>query len=194
MGKRVILGGVLAGILVFNWGFLAHMVLPLGETGVNMLPDEQAVMDSIKSTVKESGLYYFPGMKSMKEASESEMAAWTAKVKQGPVGILVVQTQGSEGITPRLLLTELGTNIASALLAALVLSQVRVNSTFLTRVGIVTLLGIFAFVTVHVPNWNWYSYPTDYIAAKAVEHTVGWFLAGLVLAAIVRAPRVKSDD
>ena len=34
MAKRIILGGLLGGILVFNWGYVAHMVLPLGEMGV----------------------------------------------------------------------------------------------------------------------------------------------------------------
>ncbi len=54
------------------------------------------------------------------------------------------------------------------------------------RVLFVTLLGIFGFATVSVPYWNWYGFPTDFTLAEAIDHVVGWFLAGLVLAAIVR--------
>lgn len=77
------------------------------------------------------------------------------------------------------------------MLAALILSQVRVGASYWTRVAIVTLLGIFAFVTVIVPYWNWYSFPADFVTSEAIEHAVGWLLAGLALAAIVRAPGGK---
>jgi hypothetical protein len=190
MTKRVILAGILGGILMFHWGFLTHMVLPLGEMGVRKLPDEPAVFAPIRSTVKEPGFYVFPAM-DMK-ASESEQQACLERAKQGPIGVLIVKPQGSEIVLPKLLLTEFATNTASALLAALLLSQLRVGASYWTRVGLVTLLGLFALVTVDVPYWNWYSFPTEFVASEAVEHIVGWFVVGLALAAIVRAPRAPA--
>jgi len=189
MARRILLGAILGGIVVFNWGFVAHMVLPLGKMGVHLLPDEAAVVGPIRSTVKEPGFYLFPGMDMSGQASESEQQAWLERAKKGPVGVVVVRPQGGEGLTPRLLLTELGTNTLSALLAALVLSQIRVGVGYWRRVGVVTLLGLFAFMTVLGPYWNWYSFPSDFVATEAIEHVVGWFLGGLVLAAIVRAPK-----
>jgi hypothetical protein len=191
MVKRIILGGILGGILIFNWGYVAHMVLPFGHMGVHVLPDEATVVGPIRSTVKDPGFYVFPGMDMSGKASESEQKAWEEKAKQGPVGVLIVQPQGGDGVTPRRLLTELGTNTVSALLAALLLAQVRGTVGYWRRVGLVTLLGIFALVTVIVPYWNWYSFPADFVASEAIEHIVGWFLAGLVLAAIVRVPGSK---
>ncbi len=188
MAKKIVLGGLLGGIVIFAWGFVAHMLLPLGTMGVHVLPDEAAVVGPIRSTIKDPGFYLFPGMDMSGKASESEQQAWLEKAKQGPVGVVIVRPQGGEGLSPRLLLTELGTNLASALLAALLLAQVRVGAGYWTRVGFVTLLGILAFVTVLVPYWNWYSFPSDFVATEAIEHTVGSFLAGLVLAAIVRTP------
>src|SRR5262249_32247822 len=124
MAKRVILAGILGGILVFVWGFVSHMLLPIGEMGVHVLPDENAVVGPIRNTVKASGFYLFPGMDMSGKASESEQQAFAEKAKQGPVGVLVVRPEGREFAMGRLLLTELGTNIVSALIAALVLSQV----------------------------------------------------------------------
>ncbi len=191
MVKRVLLGGILGGILVFNWGYVAHMVLPLGEMACHQIPDEAAVISTVRTTIKEPGFYLFPGIETSKHPSESEMQAWQEKAKKGPVGVLIVRPQGGEGMTPLTLGTEFGTNIVSALLAALVLSQVRAGASYWTRVGLVTLMGLFAFVTVIVPYWNWYSFPADFVTSEVIEHTVGWLLAGLVMAAIVRAPKAK---
>ena len=71
------------------------------------------------------------------------------------------------------------------------LSQVRAGASYWTRVALVTVLGLFALVTVVVPYWNWYSFPADFVASEAIEHVAGWFLAGLAMAAIVRVPTGK---
>ena len=114
MVKRVILGGILGGILLFNWGYVAHMLLPLGEMGVHILPDEAAVVGPIRSTVKEPGFYLFPGMDMSGKASESEQKAWAEKAKQGPVGVLIVQPRAASSSCFTSYGTELGTNIVSA--------------------------------------------------------------------------------
>jgi len=37
---RIILAGIASGIAMFIWSFCSHTVLPLGEVGVRMLPNE----------------------------------------------------------------------------------------------------------------------------------------------------------
>jgi hypothetical protein len=46
--------------------------------------------------------------------------------------------------------------------------------------------GLLGGLVLYVSQWNWYAFPTAYMLAQAVDHTVGWFLAGLVLARICR--------
>lgn len=36
----IILAGIAGGIAMFIWSFRSHTVLPLGEVGVRMLPNE----------------------------------------------------------------------------------------------------------------------------------------------------------
>jgi hypothetical protein len=189
---KVIVGGLVSGLVVFFWGFVSHMVLPLGEMGIRQIPNEGPVIGAMRDTIREPGFYFFPGMDKGKQASESDQQAWEAKMKEGPAGVLIIQPKGAEAMSPRQLGTEVATNIAAALLAALLLSQVRTDSRYWGRVAFVTLLGIFGFVTISVPYWNWYGFPTDFTTAEAIDQAAGWLLAGLVLAAIVRCPMVPS--
>ncbi len=44
MTKRVLLAGLLGGIAMYVWTAIAHMILPLGEAGIQEIPNEQAVL------------------------------------------------------------------------------------------------------------------------------------------------------
>jgi len=180
---RVVVGGIVAGIVVFAWGAISHIATPLGQMGMRQIPSEDKVLGAMKDGIHEPGFYIFPYIDNNK-ASASEREAWASKLKQGPMGILIIHPDGGEPMTPRQLGTELATNIVSAVLAALLLAQVRLG--FAGRVLFVAGLGLFGFVITSVPYWNWYGFPLEYTGAQAIEKIVGWFLAGLVLAAIVR--------
>ena len=58
---RILLAGVLAGIAMFVWTSIAHMALPLGEAGINEIPNESAVLSAMQSSMGDNaGLYIFP--------------------------------------------------------------------------------------------------------------------------------------
>ena len=61
MVKRVVMAGILAGVAMFAWLFVAHEFLPLGEMGVGAIPHEAAVLAAIQSAIPQGGLYLFPG-------------------------------------------------------------------------------------------------------------------------------------
>src|SRR5436190_5418006 len=107
MTKRIILGGVLGGFVLFCWGALSHMVFQLGDLGIQSLPSEEAALPALRGTVKEPGLYFFPGldMKAVKalpkEQAEAATKAWTEKWQAGPRGLLIIhpETTTSEPMT-----------------------------------------------------------------------------------------------
>ncbi len=189
---RVVVGGLIAGVVVFIWGAVSHMALPLGTMGIRQIPNEDGVIAAFRGSITQPGFYFFPGLDHSKPVSKSEYEAALAKIQQGPTGVLVIQPGGAEAMSPRQLGTELATNVVSALLAASLLIHVR--SGYVGRVLFVTLLGVFAFVTVNVPYWNWYGFPTDFLVGEAIDQVVGWFLAGLVLAAIVRPAAAQPKE
>lgn len=187
---RILAGGVAAGIVLFFWGFVAHMLLPLGELGLQSLPTDENLAAAIKQDVREPGLYFLPGWDKSKSQSAKDMESHMAEIAKGPYGFMVLYPNGRDASLAKCLPIEFGTNVVCALLAAILVSQLRPG--LVVRTACVTVVGLLASLMTLVPYWNWYGYPTDFTVAQIVENTVGWLLAGLVLASIVRPSTTSS--
>ena len=190
MLKRILLAGVLGGIALFVWEGIAHEALPLGEAGITALPNEAAFMATVKD-VKQSGLYFFPapenrpGMTSdeKKKAMEAMMQKW----KTGPAGIMVLQANGMDADSPKQLITPCVIDILVMLVAALLLSRATLLSSYMARVGFVTMLALFPILHADLPYWNWYGFPMTYTLAQFVMRIVGFLVGGLIVAKFVKA-------
>ncbi len=112
---KILLGGLLAGIVVFFWGFVAHMLLPLGEMGLQSIPNEDALTAAMKKDVGEPGLYFVPGRDMSKSQSTEEMEAYAAKISKGPYGFMVIYPNGRDVSLGKRLPIEFGTNVVCAL-------------------------------------------------------------------------------
>jgi len=188
--KRIILGGILAGIAMFMWEGLAHEVLPLGEAGIKGLPNEPPVLASIKDSVKESGFYIFPWMDTTPGLSKDQaMQKTMERAKAGPAGLMVVFPGGRDYPMGTLLGKQCGFDIVAMLIAAAMVSWAGVLKAFGGRVAFVTMLGLFPTLSVDLPFNNWYGFPATYTAAQFVVHLVGYLVGGLVIAVIVRPTR-----
>ncbi len=186
MGKKVLLGGIVGGVVLFVWGAISHMVLPLGEVGIKEMPNEQPVISAMQENLHEPGFYLFPGPGGGERTPEKQ-EAWAEKWRQGPIGILIYHPTGQELLSPTQLFTELFANILAALVVAFLLAQAVAGlSGFGTRVLFVALLGFLPGLDVDVGYWNWYGFPGSYTMAVFADHVIGWCLAGVALAAIVK--------
>src|SRR5262249_44749711 len=161
MTKRVILGGIVAGIAMFVWGSVSHMVLPLGEAGIKNLPNEEVVTRSLTENIKEPGFYFFPGPS--QKTTKEESQAWEEKYRRGPVGIMIYHPNGRDPITFRLLAIEALSDIICAWIAAFILAKTLGNvNTLLGKALLVSLIGLSASVAIDLSYWNWYGFPTQY--------------------------------
>ena len=50
----------------------------------------------------------------------------------------------------------------------------------LSRVAFGAALGAFASLAIDFSYWNWYGFPSAYLAAQMVDQVVAWALAALV--------------
>ncbi|RMD91714.1 MAG: hypothetical protein D6814_17875 [Calditrichaeota bacterium] len=196
MVKKIFLAGLLAGLGVFVWSSISHIVLPIGEAGIRYLPNESAVVSTLRENLSESGFYFFPGMQIDKtlsaEQQQAAQKAWQEKYRQGPVGILVYHPAGMEPFSITQLLLELLFDIFAAWVAAYLLSNTLGTAMgFWRRVLFVALLGLFASFVIDFSYWNWYGFPTSFTLAALSDQVIGWGVAGLILAALIK-PQAKA--
>ena len=188
--KRVLLAGILGGIAMFIWTSLAHVVLPLGEIGVQEIPNEPAVLSAMVGSLgTSSGLYFFPGTglpaTATREQKSAAMKEYRAKLANHPSGILIYHPPGAPDMFAAQLITELVKEILQTLIVVFLLAQTRLT-TFSGRVGFVTLAGIMAAMTTNMSYWNWYGFPANYTAAYMFTEIIAFAVAGCVAALLMK--------
>lgn len=196
MAKRIVLAGVLGGIVYFVWLFIGHDVLPLGDTGIQGIANEDAVIAGLKQNIPQPGFYFFPsgGMLAPGLSSEQRKAA-TSKMMEmyrtGPHGMLIFDPNGSEPITARQIVSELGLDVLLMLVSAWLLAQVAASAGYGRRVLFVVVLGLIPTLAEGLSYWNWYGFPMSYTLAQLLIYMVGFTLAGLLMAKFVQPGAAK---
>ncbi len=182
---RIVIAGLLGGIVMFVWGFVAHMLLPLGEIGMRTLPiaQQDAVIAAAKEGLGQEGVYMLPSFENMDDYNdEAKHKAFGERATANPYAFVVYQPTGvdvANNMGPNLG-KEAATNVLSAIVAAFVVSFAVVG--FGLRTLLVGAMGVFAWLSISVPYWNWYRFPLEFTLANLVMQAVGWLLAGLAIA------------
>jgi len=194
MNGRVVLTGLVAGVVLFVWLSIAHGALPLGKVGLKEIPNEDAVMSSMKSNMAEPGFYYFPGGGMLSGGTPAQQKAaeelYKKKIGAGPWGILVYHPDGTAPITPRQLGVEFCANIVEALLVVWLISLAP-GLSFMGRICFGATVGLVGTMMTSLSYWNWYGFPALYSLNYLFIQVVGFVLVGLVAAFML--PRHAKD-
>ncbi len=189
MTTRAFVAAILGGIAMFIWSFMAHDLLPLGETGMREFKDEAAMLDALKTNLGDAGgLYHFPGHGAGPNATRQEKSdaikRAMEKAASGPSGMLLYHPT-REFTFGKLLGIEFATELLEAILVVFLLTQTRIES-FGGRIGFVLVTGILAAITTNIPYWNWYGFPSNYTAAYMSIEIIGFLCVGLVAALLLK--------
>jgi hypothetical protein len=190
MTKCVLLAGILGGLAIFAWTSIAHMVLPLGEVGVQELPNEAPVLAAMNSQIgNRSGLYFFPGMGLGPNATHAQrnaaMKDYEPKLAANPSGILIYHPAGAKMRMGAQLGTEFLTELAEAFLLVLLLARARIT-TFGGRVRFAVIAGVMVAIGTNVSYWNWYGFPGNYTFAYMLIQVVGFLCMGIVAGLVMK--------
>jgi hypothetical protein len=173
-------------VAAFIWGAVSHMTLLKG-AGFSHLANDEAVAAELSRSIPHDGLYFLPSPDFSGNTTGAENAAFEARFRAGPTGMILFRRSGSEPVTPRKLLIQFLSELLAGTIGALVLQ--RSPGPYWLRMLTMGLLGAFGVLSIGTIYWNWYGFPDAFFVAQLVDKVVGWMLAGAVMAAIVPATR-----
>jgi len=185
--KKVLLPGILGGLLVFVWSAISHLLLPLGAMGFKTIPNnEDAVLTAMKSNIQEPGLYFMPGH----DMSRAPTAEEIRKYEAGPTAFLVYHPTGEKALSPGQLTRQALFDILCGLIAAFIISATVASLT--TRGIMVMLMGVFGWLAINAPYWNWYRFPSDFTIGQGLDRVIGWLLGGFLIAWMIQRAEKKA--
>ena len=181
---RVLVAGIIGAVVMFVWGAVAHMALPIGEMGVKVPTQTQqdAVLEAVKASASGEGIYMYPSMDMAQWNDEAARNAFIAGNKDKAYAFVVYQPGGNPAIQ------SMGPNLikqfVSCLLAAWLLAWVASLGawSFGRRVAIAGAFALFLWFSLAVPHWNWYLFPMQFTLGVLLEQLIGWLLAGAAIA------------
>ena len=190
MWARILIAGIVGGIVVFFVGFVTHGMLHLQSRTLANIPDSPSFLEHLQSRGLKPGFYIFPDMPSAAEQNDpAKMAEAKQRFETGPAGLLLVARQGMPSMG-EMLGKEFATNFLAALLAAWVVSLAGADIGFGRRWFAVTAMGIFAWLSISASYGIWYWFPHDFVHEEFLCTFSEWAVAGLAIAAIARRPAV----
>jgi hypothetical protein len=175
---KLTLGTIAATIAMFIWGAIFWMS-PMPYSVLGRTADDAAAGKALLEHFPANATYVIPGMYN----PEDRLAALH---KSGPLAMVHLRREGSEVMEPAVLalgfLQELVTVMLMGALLALAGPSL---PTYVSRVRFLTLAGIAAAVFTDLGAPVWWRHPWPFHLVSAVYTVTAWFVAGLVLAAVL---------
>jgi hypothetical protein len=191
---RILVAGLIGGIVMFIWGVAAHMALGLGEVGFRQPVNENVALAGLQEGLGgRAGVYSLPSLDPKQMNDPAQVRAYSLKAVRSPYAWVIYQPQGTD-------MTRMGPQIrrqwASDTLAALALAFVMglAGLGFRRRLAVAAAAAVFAWLGTLWPYWNWYRFPLDFTLAGLAEQLIGWLIAGAAMAWwLGRGERKRAD-
>lgn len=183
MTKQLALGAILGSIILFVWSAIAWMVIPWPGDPLRAFTNEDAVEQAIVANAPQSGNYLLPNPHRKGITSEQQQKSGE-RMFRGPMMFASVRLEPFGSMAKPLVIQFL-TQFIVALLATFLLLQTG-GLSYKGRVIFLTVIGVIIFVGGHVDEWNWWSFSNAYMLMQLGAIIIGWFLASLVMSAVVR--------
>ena len=172
--------GIVAGIALFIWSFLSHMVLGLGEAGMSGLATDSPVLMQLQQGLAQPGFYVFP--------FERDQLKMEHAYATRPHGVLIYTPSNGRPFQFAVhLIIQFVVSLVCGWIAAWIIFAAGPMS-FSQRLCIVTAMGLFTGVIVFMPFWNWYGMPLGYTLAQLVEHLIDGAVLGGVIGWMAGSP------
>ena len=175
-GLNCIKNGIVGGIILFIWSAISWMILPWHMATLRGFSNEIAVIQTVTSNSPQSGIYILP----LKQRDVQQ-----GQAQQSPQVFASINFQGMGTSMAEPMLICFLNQVITAILVAWLLSKAT-GLNYFGRVGFIVVFALAASLVTHIPYWNWFAFDTTYTLMIIVDTLIGWLLAGLVMAKLVK--------
>jgi hypothetical protein len=179
---RIIVAGIIGGVLMFVWGAIAHTRLHIGDIDMKYGTPSEQITAALQAEAPEAGIYMLPTPTKQQMNDEAAVKKHAEQYAGKPYAWIVHMPNGNPGLNNMgpVLGKQLVSDTLSALLLAWVLSLLPAG--FGKRVMVAAGMGVFAWLVVQVPLMNWYLFPMGYTLGLGLKFLIGWLIAGAGMA------------
>jgi hypothetical protein len=187
MVKGIFSATLLGGLIVWVWMFISWMFLPFHCSQFKSFEDQETVHEVIGALAKEDGIYTIPSLCKQKFPDTEQVfkEIQTDKLKTSNIVFLSIN---SSGFTPSSTIPYI-VDLVSSLVAALFVSLIvmlMAASGYGWKLFAITLIGFVGGIYAEVPNWIWFGFPLENALLGIADLVIAWFLAGIVMAGLIR--------
>ncbi|MGQ0657799.1 MAG: hypothetical protein ACT4NU_06850 [Chromatiales bacterium] len=192
---KMLLAAILGGAVVFVWGWVSWMVLPWHAPTLKVFASEEQVTQTLTDNAPTSGVYVLPNPEhiqsnTLPEVAQQAKEAASERLRKGPFAFVAFTR---EGMDPRMTVQLAGALALDVAVAFLIVLLLRTTDGlgYVSRALFVTVIGFIVALAGNGPYWIWWRFATDYTLVSCADAVIGWFLAGLMIAAFTGEERSR---
>ncbi len=173
--KKLFVGALVGGIILFIWQFLSWSLINLHKPSQQFTPKQNVVMNTLNENLEEGG-YFMPGLQ--EEASMDEYKKLMEDSKGKPWATIQYHKSNDTNMAKNMILGVV-INVITVWLLCWILAKMNAP-TFATVLTASLFSGLIVFFNVPYTNHIWYQ--SFDIWAHFIDAIVSWGLCGLWLA------------
>jgi hypothetical protein len=173
--KKLAIGALVGGIIIFIWQFLSFALLNLHGKAFQYTPKQEEILNSLNSLITEDGQYLVPGLPETATSEEHEALMQSSK---GKPWAMISYHKAMESNMVMNMIRGLVVDIIAVALFCWILSKMNLPS-YRTIVVASLFTGLIIFLIAHYTAHIWYQ--TFDIMAHFFDALVAWLACGLWL-------------
>ncbi len=184
--RRIVLGAGIGAVLVFLWGFLFWAALPLGDSAIQGVTNNDSAQKSLAAMFGETGVYMVP------YAKDQSDPAFQTLHKQGPIATVYFRAEGSEPMAPSTFVMGLVHEFVVLLVMGFAVAMV--GGGFASRFGVGFLAGTAGSMFAHLGGPIWWLEPWRMAWVNVGYEVVAWLLGALCLAWFIKPQQLNHSE
>lgn len=182
MKKRILLSGLLGGIVILVWQIISTSLLPLSGDLPSPIPNDKEIHTALKEKITEPGIYFIPDHPEENQDSYPDY-------ENEPLFFIYFAGTTPDTVFGQMIF-ELFSILFTPIIAAWMLSVTSdsILTKYSRRVLFVMVLGLFLAVYGDLFSQK----PADLIILSSINNLITWTLVGLVIAWRIK-PDIKNQ-